>query len=51
MLETILGWDTLTHSGSEWDEKKVIVFSHTSYWDFLVWLMYFKTNLMYLGYL
>jgi len=41
MLETILGWEKLTHVPTE---RCVIVFSHTSYWDFILWLMYFKKS-------
>ena len=45
MLETILGWEKLSNYPTE---KGVIVFSHTSYWDFIVWLMYFKKSLFIL---
>lgn len=45
MLEFILGWEKLTHYPTE---KGVIVFSHTSYWDLIVWLMYFKKTLFIL---
>ena len=45
MLEIILGWEKLTNYPTE---KAVIVFSHTSYWDLIVWIMYFKPNLFIL---
>ena len=45
MLEILLGWDKLTNYPTE---KGIIVFSHTSYWDLIVWIMYFKPNLFLL---
>ena len=41
MLETILGWETQPHYP---DKKRIIVFSHTSYWDVIVWLILFKKS-------
>ena len=41
MIETLLGWKKLKNYPTE---KCVIIFSHTSYWDLLIWFLYFKKN-------
>ena len=41
MLEIIFGWKSLPMMPKE---RCVVVFSHTSYWDFLIWIMALKKN-------
>jgi len=41
MIELLLGWKKLNHYPKK---KCVIVFSHTSYWDLLIWFLYFRNT-------
>ncbi len=46
MIKTLLGWKKLKDYPKE---KCVIVFPHTSYWDLLIWIIFFEKNMFLLA--